>query len=66
MPSDLHHDFQNSAENLASISEIFSVGSLSGFPTSGKDMSATTFVLVFHFKRTKCAIFVNRSTTTMI
>src|ERR1700704_1603345 len=66
MPSDLHNDSQNSPENLASMSDIISVGSPWSFHISRRNVSATSLAVAFSLSPIKCAIFVNRSTTTMI
>src|SRR6195952_1100050 len=66
MPSDLHNDSQNSPDYLASMSDIISVGNPWSFHISWRNVSATSLVVAFSLSPIKCAIFVNRSTTTMI
>src|ERR1700712_137933 len=66
MPSDLHSDSQNSPENLASMSDIISVGNPWSFHISRRKVSATSLAVAFSLSAIKCAILVNRSTTTII
>ena len=66
MSNDLHNDSQNSAENLAFMSEIISVGNPWSFQTSRRNVSATSFAVAFSLNPMKCAVLVNRSTTTII
>ena len=48
------------------MSEMISVGSLGSFHTSRKKTLATSFAVAFCYSAMKWAIFVNRSTTTII
>src|ERR1700712_141189 len=66
MPSDLHNDSQNSPENLASMLDIISVGNPWSFHISRRNVSATSLAVGFSLSLIICAIFVNRSTTTII
>ena len=66
MPSDLDNDSQNSPENLASMSDIISVGNPWSFHISQRNVLATSLAVAFSRSPIKCAIFVNRSTSTII
>ena len=65
-PSILHNDSQNSPENFASMSDMISLGNPGSFQTSRRKVSATSFAVAFSWRPMKWAIFVNRSTTTII
>ena len=66
MFSNLQSHSQNSPENLVSITEMISVGNPCSFHTSPKNTFATSFAVAFCSSAMKWAIFVNRSTTTII
>ena len=65
-PSILHNNSENSPESFASISDMISVGNQCSLQTSRRKVSTRSFVVAFSSRAIKWAIFVNRSTTTII